>query len=109
MRNRTELEGWLVAPPEVRYTPAGIPIARFLLEHRSTQTEAAHPVEIRARMRVVAAGRALQDRLAGLETGSRLRVRGFLAQPSRRSGPVTIELHADCIERVAEQQDTESN
>lgn len=99
--NRVRLTGVLVDPPMVRHSPAGVPIARCLLEHASEQAEAGVPRAIRFRVGVRAAGEAAAGVLAELAAGSRIRVTGFLVR-SRQRGVETdpIIISASRIERL---------
>ena len=99
--NRVVLTGRVLGRIEQRVTPAGIPISRFTLDHRSTQTEAGMRREAALRMAVVAGGDELVPRLRGLSEGAQLRVSGFLARSSHRDAEHRITLHAQDIEQIA--------
>lgn len=100
--NRVRLTGVLVEPAAVRHSPAGVPIARCLLEHESEQVEAGGRRPIRLRVGVRAAGEDTATVLAGLPAGSSVRVTGFLVR-SRQRGVETdpIIISASRIERLA--------
>lgn len=99
--NRVVLTGRVLGRIEQRVTPAGIPISRFTLDHRSTQTEVGMRREAALRLPVVAAGDALAERLRGGGAGAALRVSGFLARSSHRHAEHRITLHAQDIEQIA--------
>ena len=95
------LAGVVIRGPETRTSPAGVPIARFTLEHRSQRREAGLPREVRARIVVVAGGAGLQGVVAKLAAGRAVRVRGFLARGGHRAPDLRLELHAlhiDCLD-----------
>lgn len=98
--NSLIIEGQVIRVPETRTSPAGIPISRFTLEHRSRISEAGMLREVRLRLIVVATGQALQGRIAALELNMPVRVEGFLARAGYRSADQRLVLHAHKIETV---------
>ena len=80
-----ELTGWLVEAAELRHSPAGVPIARGLIEHESQQTEAGASRSIRFRVGVSAAGTPLAERLTDLPAGASLRVCGYMRRSRQRT------------------------
>lgn len=94
------IAGVLRGAPEVRHSPAGVPITRFVLEHRSRQTEADRPREVVCEVQVVASGAGLQPQLQGLVAGSTVQVKGFLARAGHRFGAHRLVLHAQVIETL---------
>lgn len=104
--NRVRLEGKLAGPPEERWTPAGLPIVRFPLEHWSRAAVAGLERTVACRITVVALGEDLAARAKGLAPGERCRVEGFLGQRvRRRQGEETVfgrlELHAEALMPLA--------
>jgi len=94
------LAGHVASKPATRVSPAGIPITRFTLEHRSEQQEAGQQREARCRIEVVAAGKTMQGPVAQLVEADAVRVRGFLSNAGYRSGETRLALHAQDIERL---------
>jgi len=94
------ISGQVVGAPEVRISPAGIPISRFVLAHHSRQPEAGLGREVRCRIRVTAAGPELREQLQGLQAGHRVRVTGFVARAGYRSADWQLVLHAQSIEHL---------
>ncbi|HED18307.1 MAG TPA: primosomal replication protein N [Gammaproteobacteria bacterium] len=92
--NELVLTGQLLKPAEIRTTPAGIPIARFVLVHRSRRREAGQMREVECRMSVIASGEALTAGIAGWSPGTRLQVKGFLSRAGYRAPDMRVELHA---------------
>lgn len=84
----------------MRYSPAGIPIARFLLEHHSQRNEAELLRQVRCRIPVVAAGDGFRSVVERIAVGTLVRVSGFLTQGGGRSGEYRLVLHADRIELI---------
>jgi primosomal replication protein N len=92
------IAGQVAGTHSIRYSPAGLPIARFVLEHHSRQVEAALPREARCRLQVLAAGDGLVQRARQLVPGTLVRVRGFLCRADYRYGENRLVLHAEHIE-----------
>ena len=97
-RNRIELEGEVEGEVRRGATPAGVAVVRFLLRHRSVQTEAGGPVRIGCRIPVVACGPAAAAEPAA---GARVRVTGFLAEAPRGG----LALRAQRIEILDDERD----
>lgn len=95
------LAGTVVRAGETRVSPAGIPITRFTLEHRSVREEAGGRREVQCRVQVVAAGARLTGEAERLEEGAPVRVEGFLARAGAARGAASLVIHADTIERPA--------
>jgi primosomal replication protein N len=92
------IAGQVAGPHATRYSPAGLPITRFVLEHHSRQVEAAQPREARCRLQVLAAGDPLAQQARQLAPGALVRVRGFLCRADYRYGETRLVLHAEHIE-----------
>lgn len=99
--NTVMLTGILAAPAQLRYSPAGIPIARFLLEHVSEQAEAGALRRVRLRIGVRATGRPLAESIPAIPCGSGLRVVGFLIRSRQRGGEYPLIISASQVERLA--------
>ena len=98
--NELVLTGQLVKAAEMRTTPAGIPIARFVLTHRSRRKEAGQVREVECRIQVVASGESLTRGLTQHPPGTWLKVKGFLSRAGYRAPDLRIELHALDIQTV---------
>ncbi|MCO6414419.1 MAG: primosomal replication protein N [Thiogranum sp.] len=98
--NELLLSGQLLKTPEVRSTPAGIPIARFALAHRSRRSEAGQLRDVECRISVVAVGESLASLVKGRQPGDWLQVKGFLSRAGYRAPDMRIELHALEIQAV---------
>ena len=99
--NELVFTGRLLKAAAVRTTPAGIPIARFVLSHRSRRGEAGQMREVECRLSVVAGGKDLTDAATACPPGGWLRVKGFLSRAGYRAPDTRIELHALEIQTVA--------
>jgi primosomal replication protein N len=101
--NCVELTGRLVDAAELRHSPAGVPIARALLEHDSEQREAGARRPIRFRVGLNAAGAGVAETLGALGVGEPIRVQGILRRSRQRNAetdPIIISVNR--IERLAE-------
>ncbi|WP_440997362.1 primosomal replication protein N [Arhodomonas sp. SL1] len=96
--NRVRLTGRLVETARLRYSPAGVPIARFLLEHESRQEEGGASRPVRFRVGVRAAGDAVGEGLTRWPPGTEITVEGFLARARQRDGDNRLIISADRIE-----------
>ncbi len=100
LENRLVLTGVVREKPQTRYTPAGIPITSFHLQHHSVQQEAGHPRKAVCTLPVFLAGEDLQRKAGALEAGTRVRVTGFVSRADNRQGEYRLVLHGQRIETV---------
>ena len=92
-QNRLAIEGSITELKPLRHTPAGLPVLNFRIAHASEQVEA----DMARKVEVVALG-STATLLSGAKPGDALRLDGFLAAKSAKSGqPV---LHVERIEFV---------
>lgn len=100
--NVVALTGTLITPAQIRYSPAGIPIAHFLLEHVSSQSEAGVLRPVHLRIGVRASGQSLAESMQEVLPGTGLRVVGFLIRTRQRSGEYPLIISANRVERLAQ-------
>ncbi len=98
--NHLVLTGEVVRRGETRHSPAGLPLIRFILDHRSRQVEADVLREARCRIEVLACGDRLARTVADLAPGTRVRVGGFIARSGHRDDAYRLVLHAEAIETL---------
>lgn len=98
VENRLVIAGIMGNDPDIRYSPAGIAIARFTLKHRSEQSEAGLKRQAICNIGVIASGSELQPAVQKLKIGERIRVSGFLARANNRQGENRLILHAEQID-----------
>ena len=96
--NWLTIAGQAVGAGEVRASPAGVLIGRFLLDHHSGQIEAGFPREARCRIPVIACGESLADAARRLLPGMPVRVQGFVSRANSREGEYRLVLHAAHID-----------
>ena len=92
------LAGTVCKAPETRYNPAGIPLTRFSLEHRSRQTEAGLEREAFCRIVVIATGTELSNKAKALSEGQAVSISGFITRADSRQGQARLVLHAQSIQ-----------
>ncbi len=98
--NVVVIDGELLEPAQVRRSPAGIPIARFLLVHDSLRTEHEVARRIELRVGVRAVGESLVRSVLDINPGTTVRVTGHLARPRLREGDSTLIIAASRVERL---------
>ncbi len=97
--NRLVVSGVVCNLPQSHNSPAGIPLTRFTLEHRSQQVEAALPRDTFFKIIVVAAGTELKQAAGKLQRGDEVCVEGFLSRMSYREDEARLALHAETINK----------
>ena len=75
------IDGIVVAPGDLRHTPAGIPMLDLKLRHESEQQEAGSPRRVAVEIAAVGFGEVAK-RLSQLEAGTAIQASGFLAAKS---------------------------
>ncbi len=104
MENRLAIAGELVETTERRVTPAGIPIVRFRLHHRSRRLEAGRERLVSCELQVVACGEPLASQAQALNVGDWVRITGFLSRSDHRHERRLV-IHAETIGRGERQHD----
>lgn len=84
VRNELLLTAKLVAKSVLRFTPAGVPVCEFELEHESVQLEASKSRQVRCVMSAVALGSAA-NQVDVLDLGCLKNWLGFMALRSHKS------------------------
>ncbi|MBW8722211.1 MAG: primosomal replication protein N [Polaromonas sp.] len=100
--NHVELTACIAEASPLRYTPAGIPAANFVLEHESEVVEAGVARQVKLTVRAVAFG-ALAEQSVKFPLGKPFRFTGFLIN-ARTSKGVVFHIQAlhqtDPVEQV---------
>ena len=68
----------------IRYSPAGVALMMFELQHQSQQSEANQTLSVSVNLRTQAAGELAQE-IGRFKDGTQIAVKGFLARTSQRS------------------------
>ena len=95
--NRVEVNGKITELGALRFTPAGIPVVEFRLQHESEQGEAGRTRKVQAEVPGIAF-EAQARLIAGSKLGVEAKLAGFLAAKSKRSK--RLVLHVTTIEFV---------
>ena len=97
--NHIELTASIAEASPLRYTPAGIPAANFVLEHESEMTEAGTTRQVKLTVKAVAFG-TLTEQTARLALGNAFRFTGFLVNARASKGVV---FHIQAFQPVSDQ------
>jgi primosomal replication protein N len=97
--NNLTLSGVVVSLEPIRYTPAGIPLLNFVLQHASEQIEAGLKRKVECEVNAVVLG-DLADifKKQNIQLGSSVKVKGFLAKRSAKS--TQLVLHIEKLEKI---------
>lgn len=96
--NYLVLGGYVIGCSETRFSPAGLAIVSFTLEHHSQQWEADRPRQANCRIRVLVCDQELIRQITPLAPGTWVRVQGFLSRANARYRETQLVLHAHRIE-----------
>jgi len=97
--NHVELTACIAEASPLRYTPAGIPAANFVLEHESKIEEAGSTRQVKLTMKAVAFG-ALAEQTGRLALGKPFRFTGFLVNAR---GSKSVVFHIQAFHLVSDQ------
>lgn len=95
--NRLELSGTVIKVAELRYTPVGIPVLSFDLQHLSEQVEVGMKRKVECAVPVMAMG-PLAVEAQEMAEGSQVSVTGFLAKRSLKS--TQLVLHVQTLKKI---------
>ena len=91
------LSGVVVHLEPIRYTPAGIPLLSFLLQHASQQSEAGLKRKVECEVYAVALGDLANT---NIQLGSSVKVKGFLAKRSAKSTQLVLHIEQLLIQQL---------
>jgi primosomal replication protein N len=97
--NHVELTACIAEASPLRYTPAGIPAANFVLEHESEMVEAGSTRQVKLTVKAVAFG-TLAEQSGRLTLGKPLRFTGFLVNAR---GSKSVVFHIQAFQPVSDQ------
>jgi primosomal replication protein N len=83
--------GKIVELSALRFTPAGIPVVEFKLDHESEQDEAGGKRKVKAEINAMAF-EAQAHLVAKIKLNSDLKVEGFLSAKTRRSKKLVLHV-----------------
>lgn len=84
--------GQVVEIDELRFTPAGIPLMRFKVNHQSEQSEDGVTRKVECEVEIVALGQIGQQ-ASRLKTGEAVCLDGFLARKHRLSSQLVLHVN----------------
>ena len=90
--NRLVISGALIQVDPVRYSPAGVPIAEAVIQHRSSQTVATLARQVECELTIQASG-SLAQQLAQLAAGAQVKLEGALNRRSVNSRQLILILN----------------
>ncbi len=91
----------MVGLEAIRYTPAGIPLLSFVLQHASEQTEAGLKRKVECEVNAVALGNiATELANSNIQLGSNIKAKGFLAKRSAKSTQLVFHIEQLHIEKL---------
>ena len=91
------LSGVVVHLEPIRYTPAGIPLLSFLLQHASQQSEAGLKRKVECEVNAIALGELANT---NIQLGSSVKVKGFLAKRSAKSTQLVLHIEQLLIQQL---------
>ena len=83
------ISGVVLSIEPIRYTPAGIPLLSFVLQHASEQIEAGLKRKVECEINAVAIGDIATQHI---QQGSLIKVKGFLAKRSAKSNHLVLHV-----------------
>jgi primosomal replication protein N len=93
--NSLTLSGVVISLEAIRYTPAGIPLLSFVLQHISEQTEAGLKRKVECEVNAVVIGDIAKS---SIQIGDNIKAKGFLAKRSAKS--TQLVFHIDKLEKI---------
>ncbi len=85
----------MVGLEAIRYTPAGIPLLSFVLQHTSELTEAGLKRKVECEVNAVVIGDIAKS---SIQIGDNIKAKGFLAKRSAKS--TQLVFHIDKLEKI---------
>ncbi len=93
--NKLVLDGVVASIEPLRYTPAGIPLLSFVVQHVSDQIEGGMKRKVECVLNAVALGNITSDTaLKAVKIGDQVEVTGFLAKRSLKSTQLVMHINA---------------
>ena len=83
------LSGAVISLEPIRYTPAGIPLLSFVLQHASEQIEAGLKRKVECEVNAVALGNIAKQ---NIQLGANIKAKGFLAKRSAKSTQMVMHI-----------------
>jgi primosomal replication protein N len=87
--NKLAISGQVTQVDDLRYTPAGVPLLRFVMSHVSEDVEAGLKRKVECEIKAVAIGDLAN---MGIKQGTKLNALGFLAKQSAKSTQLVLHI-----------------
>ena len=91
------ISGVVVGLQPLRYTPAGIPLLSFVLQHASEQSEAGLKRKVECEVQAVALADLAKS---NIQIGDNIKAKGFLAKRSAKSTQLVLHIEQLQIEKL---------
>ena len=91
------ISGVVVGLQPLRYTPAGIALLSFVLQHASEQSEAGLKRKVECEVQAVALGDLAKS---NIQIGDNIKAKGFLAKRSAKSTQLVLHIEQLQIEKL---------
>ena len=99
--NSLTLSGVVIGLEAIRYTPAGLPLLSFVLQHASEQTEAGLKRKVECEVNAVAIGDiADMFKKQNIQIGDNIKAKGFLAKRSAKSTQLVLHIQQFHIDNL---------
>ena len=95
------LSGIVIGLEPMRYTPAGLPLLGFVLQHASEQTEAGLKRKVECEVNAVAIGDLANIfKKHNIQVGVYIKAKGFLAKRSTKSTQLVFHIEQIKLEKI---------
>ena len=85
----------------IRYTPAGLPLLSFVLQHASEQTEAGLKRKVECEVNAVVLGNLTGEiAKSNIQIGDNIKAKGFLAKRSAKSTQLVFHIEQIKLEKI---------
>ena len=99
--NSLTLSGVVIGLEAIRYTPAGLPLLSFVLQHASEQTEAGLKRKVECEVNAVVIGEAANIfKKQNIQIGDNIKAKGFLAKRSAKSTQLVFHIEQIKLEKI---------
>ena len=95
--NSLMLSGIVIGLEPMRYTPAGLPLLSFVLQHVSEQTEAGLKRKVECEVNAIAIGNIAKT---NIQIGDNIKAKGFLAKRSAKSTQLVFHIEQLHIQQL---------
>lgn len=99
--NNLALSGIVIGLEPIRYTPAGLPLLNFVLQHASDVYEAGYQRKVECEINAIAIGNIATELIkSNIQIGDNIKVKGFLAKRSAKSMQLVLHIEQFHIHKL---------